>query len=172
MNVIRQLLGTAARRRQILTEVHAATLTIRYWFVNSVSPLPLLSDLLSNRAMKVIEEIRLENLRQLVDDAGGVARFAGLARKQPAQISQLLNQAPDSKTKKPKAIGSSQAREFEVAAKKELGWMDHDHSNRQYEAWMALPKAVRDLAMKAGDSGIKPKQTPQQVLPTKKNKDG
>ena len=77
--------------------------------------------------MKVIEEIRLENLRSLIEKTGGVTRFADLCGKQQAQISQLLNRAPDSKTGKPKAIGSAQAREFETAAKKEIGWLDNDH---------------------------------------------
>lgn len=77
--------------------------------------------------MKVIEEIRLQNLKALVDEAGGITRFAELAGKQQAQISQLLNQSPDSKTGKPKAVGSRQAREFEVAAGRPTGWMDHDH---------------------------------------------
>lgn len=83
--------------------------------------------------MKVIEEIRLANLRALVEAAGGVARFAEKAGKQQAQISQLLNQSPDSKTGKPKAIGSSQARELEAAGGKEHGWMDHVHQDGDEE---------------------------------------
>ncbi|MFV5212808.1 hypothetical protein ACLIIZ_03655 [Azonexus caeni] len=78
--------------------------------------------------MKTIEEIRLDNLRALVNEAGGVTRFAETSGKQQAQISQLLNRAKDSKTGKPKAIGSSQARELEKAANKETGWLDNDHS--------------------------------------------
>ena len=103
--------------------------------------------------MKVIEEIRLENLRILVDEAGGIAKFAERAGKQPAQISQLLNRSPDSKTKKPKAIGSSQAREFENAGEKEIGWMDHDHSDHEANVFKRFPPEVRAWLIKRGDQG-------------------
>lgn len=115
--------------------------------------------------MKVIEEIRLENLRTLVEEAKGITRFAILAGKQQAQISQLLSKAPDSKTKKPKAIGSRQARQFEVAAKKEIGWMDHDHSDREADIFKQLPPEVRAWLIKQRDTGDK-----QAAPPAKKSR--
>lgn len=89
--------------------------------------------------MKVIEEIRLSNLLALVKNSGGVTRFADKTGKQQAQISQLVNQSPDSKTKKPKSMGSSQAREFEEALGLERGWLGHEHNQQ----------AVGELAMEA-----------------------
>lgn len=105
--------------------------------------------------MKVIEEIRLENLRLLVKETGGVAKFAEKAGKQQAQISQLLNQSPDSKTKKPKAIGSSQARQLEKASGKEVGWMDHDHSSLASQVAILIANRTKDGAeTKATDAYI------------------
>jgi hypothetical protein len=78
--------------------------------------------------MKTIEDIRVDNLRTLVERAGGVGKFAEKAKKQQAQISQLLNRSPDSKTGKQRGMSSAQARQLEAAGGMEHGWLDHDHS--------------------------------------------
>ena len=111
--------------------------------------------------MKVIEEIRFDNLLILIEEAGGITRFAEKAGKQQAQISQLVNKSPDSKTKKPKAIGSKQAREFEVVANKETGWMDHDHSDKAADLFRQLPAEVREWLIKRSDQGDQQADAPK-----------
>ena len=74
-----------------------------------------------------LTEVRLENLRQLVEEAGGATELAKKAGyKQPSYIYQILNQSAI-QNGKPKNIGSNMARKLEQAMGKEEGWMDVQH---------------------------------------------
>ena len=77
--------------------------------------------------MKTIAEIRLENLRDLIEKQGSQERVASLAETSPVYLSQLLNRAPDRKTGKLRQIGDDMARKLEAGCQKEIGWMDNIH---------------------------------------------
>lgn len=77
--------------------------------------------------MKPATEIRRDNLRALVRQSGGVARFSERINRSPAQVSQWLNAAPDHKTGKPRAIGDKSARHIEQSIGLPHGWLDHQH---------------------------------------------
>ena len=74
-----------------------------------------------------LTEVRLENLRQLVEEAGGATELAKKAGyKQPSYIYQILNQSAI-QNGKPKNIGPNMARKLEQAMGKEEGWLDVQH---------------------------------------------
>ncbi|WP_143148402.1 hypothetical protein [Nitrosospira sp. Nsp11] len=98
--------------------------------------------------MKTIEEIRYENFLILVEEAGNVARFAERMKKSYGQFSQLKNKSPESKTGKPKEIGSKQAREMELVFGREVGWMDHESLDQEAQAFKNLPPEVRAWILK------------------------
>lgn len=102
--------------------------------------------------MKVIQEIRLENLRALLSESGGsvVKLAAKLERSQP-QVSQLLRESEDKNGKK-KQIGDAQARYIESRFKKERGWMDNDHAS--LAGVIAAAIAANPDVIKASDTYI------------------
>jgi len=85
------------------------------------------------RAMRTIAQIRLDNLRLLVQEFGSQDAVAVRGNTSPVYISQVINQTPDSKTKKPRQIGDPLARKLEAGCDKELGWMDNHHYDRGRE---------------------------------------
>lgn len=100
--------------------------------MSSVTLIYFDSVLLFNNNMKTIEETRLDKLLILRDELGSTKALAELLGKSSSQISQWLNQSPDSKTGKPRAINNASAREIEQLARKPKGWMDqNDNSIRQ-----------------------------------------
>ncbi len=74
--------------------------------------------------MMPVEKIRVARLSMLVEECGGVGRFADAVDKSPSQISQWINSSPDSRTKKPRSISNQSARELERKRGKPDGWMD------------------------------------------------
>lgn len=124
-------------------------------YVNSDLRIPFISASLFNGRMKTIEEIRWENLCYLIEKHGGVTRFADLVGSSQSQISQLKNRSPDSKTGKQKKLGSAQAREMEDKLGFDRGWMDHDHTDREYEHWLKIPKEVREYLIRQANQGNK-----------------
>lgn len=74
--------------------------------------------------MKPVTETRHERLLLLIEQHGTVQRIADLTDKSYAQISQLKNRAPHSKSGVPRQIGHAQARELEVKLGLPAGWMD------------------------------------------------
>lgn len=79
--------------------------------------------------MQGIEETRRLNLLNLIAGHCGQQQLADAADKSPAQISQWVNRSPDSKTGKPRVMGSRAARDFEKALGLPAWWMDTPHNN-------------------------------------------
>lgn len=78
--------------------------------------------------MKTTSEIRLENLRLLVNEAGGVTELSKIAGyKQPSYIYQILNRTVV-QNGKAKNIGSIMASKLEIVMGKPKGWMDQEHT--------------------------------------------
>lgn len=78
--------------------------------------------------MRVVEEIRLLHLKRLVNQFGSVTelnkRLGRPARD--ATLSQIYNRNPDSKTGRPRDMGSGLARSIEEALEYEKGFLDND----------------------------------------------
>jgi transcriptional regulator with XRE-family HTH domain len=79
--------------------------------------------------MKVIAQIRRERLAQLKTETGlsyaDMSERLGRSRRD-ATISQIANASPNSRTKRPRQMGDDQARAFELAFGKPVGWFDTD----------------------------------------------
>ncbi|WP_423459945.1 hypothetical protein [Ottowia sp. VDI28] len=78
--------------------------------------------------MKTVEEVRRERLLELKKEFGS---FSAINEKlgriaTDSTLSQIANGSIGSKTKKPKTMGSDQARALENALNKTRGWMDTD----------------------------------------------
>jgi hypothetical protein len=112
--------------------------------------------------VKTIEEIRRANFSSLVAEAGGVSKFAEKMTKSQSQFSQIINKSPDSKTGKPKEIGSKLAREIEQRLGKEIGWMDHEPEEQEFAVFKRLPPAVRSWIMENAQSLEKKGETSEQ----------
>lgn len=87
-----------------------------------------LSGALLIRPMKPIGTIRRENLELLVREAKTLEVLATEVGSTPIYLSQIRNQAVDSKTGRPREMGTSMARRLEIARGKLEGWMDQDHT--------------------------------------------
>lgn len=74
--------------------------------------------------MQTIEETRLARLKILIAELGSVSALSNETSISYAQISQWVNQSPDSKTGKPRTISSESARNIEKAVGKPRGWFD------------------------------------------------
>ena len=71
-------------------------------------------------------EIRIENLKILVDKFGTIAAVAKLCDTNPSYLSQILNKVPSS-TGVPRGIGDKLARKLEAGANLPAGWLDAQH---------------------------------------------
>lgn len=78
--------------------------------------------------MRNIEEIRTENLNELIELHGGVKNFATKIDRSQTQVSQWKNNSPDSRTGKPRVINSGSCRMIEDRLNLPNNWMDVDHS--------------------------------------------
>jgi len=88
-----------------------------------------LSNLLSNFPMKLISEIRLENLETLVREAGTAEALAEKSGISPVYISQIRGRALEAKTGNVRNLGDRAARKLEQGTGKPHGWMDADHAS-------------------------------------------
>lgn len=79
--------------------------------------------------MKTCAEIRHANLLALIRDAGGEEALATRYGCDASYIKQLARQYKASDTGKEKGMGSATARKFEDSSNKEIGWMDHEHTD-------------------------------------------
>jgi len=73
-------------------------------------------------------EIRIENLKILVDKFGTIAAVAKLSDTNPSYLSQILNKVPSS-TGVARGIGDKLARKLELGAKVPAGWLDAQHNS-------------------------------------------
>lgn len=73
-----------------------------------------------------IDEIRLENLRLLVEDFGSTNELAHLCKVSSEYLDQLLS-GVKLKSGKPRKMGDPVARKLETGCGKKDGWMDEPH---------------------------------------------
>lgn len=88
--------------------------------------------------MKMIDEIRRENLAAIRDECGSVVALANKLNRQESQISQWLNGSANSATGKPRGMRASTARWIESECNKVKGWLDIDHSEKEKASQMQL----------------------------------
>ena len=96
--------------------------------VNSVLRIGTTSGFGPNCGVKTCDELRLENLRALIKEAGGEDALAERYGCTAPYIKQMARGYKDSKSGSPKGIGDAAARMLETSMGKERGWMDHDHT--------------------------------------------
>jgi len=78
--------------------------------------------------MKVIEQIRRENLATLWSRSGKTQfDFGEMIGKSQTQVGQWLNASIDVKSGRPRTMSSDIARHIERVLILDEGWMDHDH---------------------------------------------
>lgn len=77
--------------------------------------------------MKMIDDIRAENMRQLATECGGNAQLAERLGRSESQISQWINRSTNYGTGKPRGMRSGTARWIETTMGKPKGWIDQDH---------------------------------------------
>jgi len=78
--------------------------------------------------MHEIGDIRLANLELVIAELGSLERLAVAADTSSVYLSQIRNRAQDSKTGRPRQMGTAMARRIETAAGKPPGWMDVHHT--------------------------------------------
>lgn len=78
--------------------------------------------------MKTVAEIRREKLEMLAQELGTVDAVAEKAGTSAVYLSQIKNRAVDSKTGRPREMGTTLARKLESGCGKPPGWMDTDPS--------------------------------------------
>ena len=83
--------------------------------------------MLFNAYMATSKELRIQNLRLLVEEFKTADAVAQRAATAPMYLSQILNGVPSS-TGKPRGVGDALARRLEQGCAKPIGWLDKDHS--------------------------------------------
>lgn len=91
----------------------------------------MISGLLKNETVELIEEIRRARLLLLINEYGTIAALAQRLDRQPAQVSQWKNASIDNKSKKPRTMKSDTARWIEDKTGKPTGWMDQPVKKQQ-----------------------------------------
>ncbi len=94
--------------------------------------------------MKTIEETYRERLKMLVEKYKTQAGLARAIEKSPAQISQWINAAPDSKTGKPRSLDSETARIIEEKTGMPRAWMDQPVANEESVIFKSYLKEKKD----------------------------
>lgn len=84
----------------------------------------MISVLLKNESVELIEEIRRCRLLLLISEYGTIAALAQKLDRQPSQVSQWKNASIDNKSQKPRSMKSETARWIEEKTGKPVGWMD------------------------------------------------
>lgn len=79
--------------------------------------------------MKLIDDIRRDNLAQLAKECGSAQSLANALERDPSQVSQWLNGSAHSATGKPRGMRSETARRIEQTLKKPTGWLDVEHTH-------------------------------------------
>lgn len=92
--------------------------------------------------MKLIDDIRAENLAALAQQMGSVKSLAEALGKSEAQVSQWINRSINSGTGKKRAMRSETARAIESALALPHGWMDQDHDPQRDEGRAATQESA------------------------------
>lgn len=79
--------------------------------------------------MKPIDEIRRDNMTQLLSEFGGISGLSRKLERSESQVSQWVRGAAHSVTGKKRGMKTDTARWIEVITEKPEGWLDADHSN-------------------------------------------
>lgn len=117
-------LGATALPIEVVGEFHGHHFSESQTHVHSVSRIYFISPELSNSAMKDIDEIRRENLREIEKELGGPTCAAKRLGMSSSQFANLRDGAKDSKTGRPRGMRKETARKIEIAAGKPAGWLD------------------------------------------------
>lgn len=101
--------------------------------------------------MKTSDEIRRENISRLIIEAGSEFQLAEIYGCTEAAVKTWARGYKDSKTGKPKGIGTRVARKLEEVMGKEQGWLDKEQSVVSGEpmfiaAYRELDKTRRAIA--------------------------
>jgi phage repressor protein C with HTH and peptisase S24 domain len=131
----------------VVDELHARTIAICFWKINSKLRIPHRSSLLLNAPMTTSKETRLQNLKRLVQEMKTIEAAARAAGTSPAYLSQILNGAKSS-TGQARGVGDALARKLEVGCGKPEGWLDvaqpDDRDNIEKLLPGAMPVLVSD----------------------------
>jgi len=79
--------------------------------------------------MKMIEDIRAENMRLLSTEVGGNTQLAERLKRSESQVSQWINRSKNFGTGKPRGMRSGTARWIEAQLHKPMGWLDQEHTD-------------------------------------------
>lgn len=101
--------------------------------------------------MSTTAEIRLGNLKTLIEEFGTQEDVAERAGTSQVYLSQLRNKSLDSKTGRPREIGARLARKLESGCNKPIGWMDVVHGVDEQTHRIAEPAVVYEIAKQAPD---------------------
>lgn len=126
--------------------------------------------------MKLIDEIRLDNLKALAVEFGTQAAVADLIGISSSQLSQWMTASENSGTGKPRVISTASCRRVETACGKPVGWMDTAHEATDAQApavgaqqyqWVSAEESqlLSDYRRKSDDD----KQTIRDLVRTLKN---
>lgn len=98
--------------------------------------------------VKPIDVVRRENLELLILEYGTQEALAAAADTTPVYLSQIRRQAVDTKTGRPRQLGTQMARRLESAQPypKPAGWMDVPRTPEEIEAIKKLIAAARAKA--------------------------
>lgn len=77
--------------------------------------------------MKLIDDLRRENLRALREEFGGLNRLSEMLEREDSQVSQWILGSKNSGTGKPRGMRGDTARFIETRCSKPQGWLDQDH---------------------------------------------
>lgn len=121
--------------------------------------------------MKLIDDIRRDNLAALAKEFGGVAGLSRKLERSESQISQWIRGAAHSKTGKQRGMRAITARWVEQITEKPTGWLDINHEDspaalkaeeRSPATYITSPhhsrplvQQVCDLAEKINDEGLR-----------------
>jgi hypothetical protein len=94
--------------------------------------------------MRPVEEVRRVRLAELRSAYGSLTKIndlLGLSARD-STLSQIVNASVGSKTKKPKAMGSTLARRLEAVCGKPEGWMDFDPDCWPFDGLVAVDRVA------------------------------
>ncbi len=78
--------------------------------------------------MKLIDDLRRDNLALLRDEFGGLRSLAKRLQRTDSQVSQWIQGSKNSGTGKPRGMRSDTARLIEQLCNKHSGWLDCEHT--------------------------------------------